>query len=172
MLGEVALPEHAATDRERRMALSFRWLGGSALVLAVVAAMTGCASPDSANRNAPSTVGASVDPSAGIDSTSATSGSTEPPANPTINPTRTLPSGFPTVPTDPTPTDLLVGRVIDNTGPCYALENDDGITFALYSQAIYNLSVNATIWVRFKPLGPGMNCGAAHQVLVVEIGVV
>ena len=52
------------------------------------------------------------------------------------NPPPTLkpPSEPPKSPTDPSPRDLVVGRVISGgSGPCYRVETDDGKLYAVFS---------------------------------------
>jgi hypothetical protein len=96
---------------------------------------------------------------------------TPPPMSSTAVPTMRPPTAPPRTPTDLLPTDVIVGTVTTGgTGPCYAIQTDDGQRYALYSDAGTVLSGGATVRVWFKPVVA--DCGPGTSVRIIKVEVV
>lgn len=97
----------------------------------------------------------------------------QPPLSSTPPPTLEASAAPPRSPSDPRPTDILVGRVTrGGSGPCYGMETDDGKQYALYSTATMELEVGATIKVQYAPLLLKIYCGPGEHVSAVKITLV
>jgi len=132
------------------------WMAVAAAAIAA-AVIAGCGTDRSLEGDALST----QDPPA------ESSMSTNPP--PTLKP----PSGPPTTPSDPMPTGLFVGRVIDGgSGPCYTVETDDGLVYAVNSPTTGDLAVGATVRVKIATTPSATDCGAGIPVTASSIELV
>jgi hypothetical protein len=84
-------------------------------------------------------------------------------------PVATSPGALPSSPTDPQPTDWIAGRVIQGgSGPCYGLETDDGVVYALYSDAGIALETGAVVRVQVEPLLIQVSCGPGRPVRMLK----
>ena len=112
-------------------------------------------------------------PSAGPATPSATPpgppGATDDPRPPTMGP----PSGPPKTPSDPYPVSILVGRiVVGGKGPCYRLETDDGVIYAVHSGTTGTLANGTTVRVYTGPGRQERGCGPGRPVDATKIEVV
>jgi hypothetical protein len=149
-----------------------------AVVGAVIALVAvGCAAtPDGTPEGSAATPGASATPtpSPSASTPDPPGGATSPPltVRPEL-PTMKPPTGIPKTPSDPFPADLLVGIVTKGgSGPCYEMETNDGILYALYGGDGVTLSRGDTIRVKIKPLLVKIYCGPGRHVAIVNLEVV
>lgn len=85
----------------------------------------------------------------------------------------TPPSEIPKTPTDLLPTDILVGTITrGGTGPCYTMETNDGVPYALYGGDGVSLSKGDTVRVTFEPLRLKIYCGEGQHVAIVKLEIV
>jgi hypothetical protein len=144
-----------------------------AAALVAAAVLAGCAQPGADGPTATTTQAgpsASADPAATTAPPPAsTDGATG--ANP---PPPSLPQGKPPrTPTDPMPSDILVGRVTKGgSGPCYAMETDEGVTYALFWGQGVTLGVGATVRVQYEQMRVLVDCGPGTPVSVVKLEIV
>ena len=93
------------------------------------------------------------------------------PAPPRDSPTPTSPAALPTAtratapPDGPTDaikkTDIVVGTVTrGGSGPCYGVQTDDGVQYALYSAKGESLVRGTRVKARTKPTRLRIDCGA------------
>jgi hypothetical protein len=96
-------------------------------------------------------------------------GATDDPRLPTMGP----PSGPPKTPSDPEPASILVGRIVaGGKGPCYRLETDEGVIFAVHSGTAGTLANGTTVRVYTAPARQALRCGAGQPVDATKIEVV
>ncbi|HEX8631676.1 MAG TPA: hypothetical protein VF755_26250 [Catenuloplanes sp.] len=95
---------------------------------------------------------------------SATGG--RPPLSNTSPPTLPRPSRPPKTPTDTfTNNGWIAGTVVKGgEGPCYQLQTDDGVEYAMHSTAGMTLTRGSRIRVRVSPATARIHCGPGHQV--------
>jgi hypothetical protein len=99
--------------------------------------------------------------------------SSSPPLSSVPPPTVITPTGPPSTPSDPQPTGWIAGRVTQGgSGPCYGLETDDGIQYALYNADGVTLETGAVVRVRVEPLLLRINCGPGQHVHMLEVEIV
>jgi hypothetical protein len=84
------------------------------------------------------------------------------PTNPAALPTLTRATAPPDGPTDAIKkTDIVVGTVTrGGSGPCYGVQTDDGVQYALYSAKGESLVRGTRVKVRTKPTRLRIDCGA------------
>jgi hypothetical protein len=88
-------------------------------------------------------------------------------------PTLTPPPQPPKTPTDDLPADWIVGTVTrGGDGPCYGVETNDGVPYAVYRPDGPTLSRGDPVRVRIAPLELKISCGPGHHVRAVTIEVV
>jgi hypothetical protein len=88
-------------------------------------------------------------------------------------PTGITPTGPPSTPSDPQPTGWIAGRVTQGgSGPCYGLETDDGLQYALYNADGITLESGAVVRVRVEPLLLRIYCGPGQHVHMLEAEIV
>jgi len=100
---------------------------------------------------------------------------TAPPATYSTTPPPTLgpPSTPPKTPSDLSPVDILVGRVVrGGAGPCYGVETDDGVVYAVHSVAGGTLAPGTTVRIHTAPARGGVNCGAGRPIEGLSVTVV
>ncbi|HEX2497973.1 MAG TPA: hypothetical protein VHO00_04180 [Actinomycetes bacterium] len=96
--------------------------------------------------------------------------SSSPPLSSVPPPTATRPTGPPSTPSDRQPTGWIAGRVTQGgSGPCYGLETDDGIQYALYNADGITLETGAVVRVRVEPLLLRIYCGPGQHVHMLEV---
>ncbi len=92
------------------------------------------------------------------------------PTEPTVLP---VPSGAPTVPTDPSPKDRVAGRISQvGSGPCYTVMNDDGIAYALVGGTGPTLAAGTWVRATFGPAPAGPASCPGKPVTIVKIEVI
>ncbi|HKA68635.1 MAG TPA: hypothetical protein VKG85_05900 [Actinomycetes bacterium] len=102
-----------------------------------------------------------------------TGGSSTPPLSSVPPPTISPPTGPPTAPSDPKPTDWIAGRITrGGSGPCYGLETDDGVQYAMYSTDGITLQVGAIVRARVEPLRLFIYCGPGQHVHMLKVEIV
>lgn len=131
-------------------------------------ALSACAEAAPEGSSSPSSA-----PSAG----SAPPPSSKPPLSnlppPTLGPPSPPAPGKVSPPSDPQPVDIVVGRVVrGGSGPCYGVENDDGMLYAVYSPDAGDLAVGTTVMVKTKPLLLKIYCGEGQHVAAVSVEIV
>jgi hypothetical protein len=86
-------------------------------------------------------------------------------------PTLTRPTGPPREPTDQLKkTDIVVGTVTrGGSGPCYGLQTDDGVDYALYSAGGQQLTRGTRVKVQTRPTRLRIDCGAGRFVEIAAI---
>jgi hypothetical protein len=98
-----------------------------------------------------------------------TPGATGDPLPPTMGP----PSGPPKTPSDPYPVSILVGRIVaGGKGPCYRLETDEGVVYAVHSGTAGTLADGTTVRVFTAPARQALRCGPGQPVDATKIEVV
>jgi hypothetical protein len=137
----------------------------------VTALLTGCAQPGAGDPTATTTP---AGPPASADAATPTppaatggaAGNPQPPSIPQ------QPGKPPKEPTDPMP-DLLAGRITrGGTGPCYAMETDEGVTYALFWGKGVTLNVGDTVVVQYEQMRVLVDCGPGTPVSVVKLEIV
>jgi hypothetical protein len=140
-------------------------------VTAGVLALGACAQPssrDSATDESEPVAGAT--PSA-TNPTTVTS--TTPTSTRQTEPNLPVPSGAPSVPTDPHPLNVVAGRISQvGSGPCYTVVNDDGVAFALVGGPGPTLAAGTWVRVTFGPAPAGPPSCAGKPVTIVKIEVI
>lgn len=82
-------------------------------------------------------------------------------------------SAPPKTPTDTLPTDVLVGTVTaGGDGPCYGMETNDGVRYALYGDDGTALKRGDTIRVTVEPLNIKIYCGPGQHVAILKLEIV
>jgi hypothetical protein len=128
-----------------------------AVAAAVLVLATGCAANDR--------------PDAGASPATASPTGPEPPS--TVLPTLGPPTAPPKSPSDPYPDDILVGRVLsDSDGPCYRLETDDGVVYAVHSTTAGRLAAGTTVRVQTATTSAARGCPGGSPVDAAKIEVV
>ncbi|MFI5894286.1 hypothetical protein ACIA5D_29715 [Actinoplanes sp. NPDC051513] len=127
-----------------------RYAVPAALAAMLVVLASGCARPEHVN---PANRALSTPSSASL------SASSEPAVADVPRPS--APTAPPNGPTDQNkPTGWIVGTVTaGGTGPCYGLETDDGVQYALHSTAGTRLDRGARVRVKGTPSRLRINCG-------------
>lgn len=93
--------------------------------------------------------------------------------SPSDLPTIAKPTAPPSAPTDPSPHDILAGRVKALTDTCTEISTDDGVLWSLVGDAQIVLAVGDTVTARFTELAAGVeNCGSGKPARLVSIRVV
>jgi len=96
-----------------------------------------------------------------------------PPPSPTTPhlPTLTEPTGPPRDPTDQIKkTNIIVGTVTrGGSGPCYGLQTDDGVEYALYSSRGETLTRGTRVTVRTRSTSRRIDCGPGRLVEIAAI---
>jgi hypothetical protein len=107
-------------------------------------------------------------------STTPTTVTTTTPATTTQSePNLPVPSGAPSVPTDPSPLNLVAGRISQvSSGPCYTVVNDDGIAFALVGGNGPTLAAGTWVRVTFGPAPAGTPSCPGKPVTIVKIEII
>jgi hypothetical protein len=83
------------------------------------------------------------------------------------------PSGPPRTPSDPEPAAILVGRIVaGGNGPCYRLETDEGVIFAVHSAAAGTLANGTTVRVHTAPPRRARQCGPGRPVDAIKLEIV
>ena len=94
------------------------------------------------------------------------------PSEPT-EPNLPVPSGAPTVPTDPSPKDSVAGRISQvGSGPCYTVANNDGVAYALVGGNGPTLTVGTWVRVTFGPPPAGPASCPGKPVTIVKLEVI
>ena len=94
-------------------------------------------------------------------------------SSPQPEPNLPVPSGAPSVPTDPYPLNLVAGRISQvGSGPCYTVVNDDGIVFALVGGTGPTLAAGTWVRVTFGPAPAGPPSCPGKPVTIVKIEVI
>lgn len=102
-----------------------------------------------------------------------TGGSGTPPLSSVPPPAISPPTGPPTTPSDPRPTDWIAGRITrGGSGPCYGLETDEGIQYAMYGTDGITLETGAVVRARVEPLQLFINCGDGQHVRMLKVEIV
>jgi hypothetical protein len=71
------------------------------------------------------------------------------------------------------PGDLLVGRITrGGTGPCYGMETDEGVVYALFGGNGVALAEGDTVMVWFEQLRVLVDCGPGRPVSIVKLEIV
>ncbi len=82
-------------------------------------------------------------------------------------------SSVSTPPSDPQPQSLVAGRIVrGGAGPCYGVETDDGLLYAVHSPSAGRLEVGTTVLVKLGPSVSDVNCGPGERVSALRIDVV
>jgi hypothetical protein len=141
-----------------------------AVAVAILVLAAGCADQQRPGTGAPPLTTPS---SASSPTPAATSpgppGATDGPGLPTMGP----PSGPPKTPSDPYPESVLVGRIVTGgKGPCYRLETDDGVIFAVHSGTAGTLANGTTVVVYTAPARQALRCGNGRPVDATKVEVV
>ena len=88
-------------------------------------------------------------------------------------PSGTTPNTPPSTPSDQQPTGWVAGRVTQGgSGPCYGLETDDGVQYALYNADGITLETGAVVRVRVEPLLLRIYCGPGRHVHMLKAEIV
>ena len=102
-----------------------------------------------------------------------TESSDSPPLSSTPPPTISPPTGPPSTPSDQQPTGWIAGRVTrGGSGPCYGLETDDGVQYAMYNADGITLETGAVVRVRVEPLRLFIYCGPGQHVHMLKVEIV
>jgi hypothetical protein len=115
------------------------------------------------------------EPAAGTSATTPpTTVTTTGPASTTeTEPNLPVPSGAPSVPTDPSPLNVVAGRISQVTsGPCYTVVNDDGIAFALVGGSGPTLTAGTWVRVTFGPSPKSSASCPGRPVTIVKIEII
>jgi hypothetical protein len=137
-------------------------------VLAALVLAAGCAGRPGADAGTPPPTTTSASPPPASVTPPASPGATDDPI-PTMGP----PSGPPKSPSDPEPASVLVGRIVTGgNGPCYRLETDDGVIYAVHSGTAGTLASGTTVRVYTAPARRALACGPGRPVDAERIEVV
>ena len=123
----------------------------------------------------------------GTDTTASPSPADEPTSTPAPSPSSVAPSGRQGNPVDPgiptlrppnpkqsMPSDYLAGDMINGrvtkggSGPCYGLETDDGVQYALHSTTGMTLEEGTYVRVKVAPLRLKIYCGPGAHLALLE----
>jgi hypothetical protein len=84
-----------------------------------------------------------------------------------------VPSGAPSVPSDPYPLNLVAGQISQvGSGPCYTVVNDDGIAFALVGGTGPTLAAGTWVRVTFGPAPAKPASCPGKPVTIVKVEVI
>ncbi len=79
----------------------------------------------------------------------------------------------PSTPSDPQPQGVVAGQVVrGGAGPCYGVETDEGLLYAVYSTAAGELEVGTTVLVKLGQSVPKIDCGPGEPVTGLRIDLV
>ena len=148
--------------------------------LALAAALTAIAVLPLAACAEPSARGLATDESepsaAGTPTTAAitpTAATTTPTSINQTEPNLPVPSGAPSVPTDPYPLDRVAGQISQvGSGPCYTVMNDDGVSFALVGGTGPALAAGTWVRATFGPAPAAPPSCPGRPVTIVKIEVI
>lgn len=138
-------------------------------VLSLAALLLGACATSSTSGSA---AGESTTGTSPIPDPNATDPATEPTDVPPW-PDLPIPSGAPTVPTDPSPTNFVLGLIDEvGSGPCYTVTKEDGATFALVGgNGTYTVGTLIRAWFSTSPAIQSASCEGL-PVTIVKIEVV
>jgi|RhiMetdeSRZDD1v2_1073273.scaffolds.fasta_scaffold999341_2 hypothetical protein len=144
-----------------------------AAALAATVVLSSCARPGTEESDpTPTPGGSSASPDAATSATPPAPTGATTDMN-TLPPSLPQPGKPPRTPTDPMPSDILVGRVTKGgSGPCYAMETDEGVTYALFWGQGVTLSVGDSVVVRYEQMRALVDCGPGTPVSVVKLEIV
>jgi hypothetical protein len=149
----------------------------TALVLAasVAALLAGCADnavpvPADSSPSGPAASGTPTGSPAPTAAPTSPAGSpTAPGLSSTALPTPHRPGGPPKTPSDMFTGTAVVGTVTaGGSGPCYGLVTDDGVEYALHSNAGTTLIRGTRIRIQTAPLNLKIDCGPGHLVSMTK----
>jgi hypothetical protein len=141
------------------------------LPLAILIAAAGCSDAQRPGTAAPPSTTAATDAPVTSSPTPPTppTGATTGPDLPTMGP----PTAPPKTPSDPQPVAILVGRIVaSSNGPCYRLENDEGVVFAVHNASAGPLANGTTVRVYTAPARQAMQCGPGRRFDATKIEVI
>jgi hypothetical protein len=146
------------------------------LTTIAVLSLGACAQPSSrglaTDESGPAAAGTPTTTTS-ITTTPTTVTSTTPAATTQTEPNLPVPSGAPSVPTDPYPLDRVAGRISQvGSGPCYTVVNDDGVAFALVGGTDPALAAGTWVRVTFRPEAAGPASCPGKPVTIVKIEVI
>jgi hypothetical protein len=95
------------------------------------------------------------------------------PMSTTPPPTQQSPMEPPSTPSDPQPQGVVAGQVVrSSAGPCYGVETDEGLLYAVYSTTAGELEVGTSVLVKLGEAVPKIDCGPGQPVTGLRIDVV
>jgi hypothetical protein len=141
-----------------------------AVAVAILVLAAGCADQQRPGTASPLTTPPSAGPPApSVTPSGPPPGATGDPGLPTLGP----PSGPPKSPSDPHPASILVGRIVaGGKGPCYRLETDEGVVYAVHNGNAGTLAEGTTVRVYTAPARQALRCGPGRPVDATKIEIV
>ena len=143
----------------------------AALAAIAVLPLAACAQPSSRGQAADETAPAGAGTPTTTPPTTVTTST--PRSTTQTEPNLPVPSGAPSVPTDPHPLNVVAGSISQvGSGPCYTVVNDDGVAFALVGGSGPTLAAGTWVRVTFGPAPAAPPSCPGRPVTIVKIEVI